>query len=280
MTDTPKADGGAALLPCPFCGCAMRLNQEPRHSYWGPEGSHKSVCLIANIDFADFADRNRAIKEWTARAPTPAPMAAGGEVVGAMLRSADGKLTGDPWAARKGPDFPLRAGESVVPVFATSPPAPMAAGGEHDAGKGALDPWRGLPLDLAPRDGTIVRLCVNYTDMEPWLPLEDANIAWTIGGNNFDNDGQDEWRFAGWSWQQDLWCEGKGKVIGWSPFDNSPPVARASSPTRAGDGELRLIGAASRALGYLEASPEAAAQHIAELLRAALCATDAGGAGK
>jgi hypothetical protein len=80
------------------------------------------------------------------------------------------------------------------------------------------------PIETAPKDGTIVRLLVNFTEH----PLEDDNekpIA-TIGGNCGDNTGEDQWQFAGWSWDQDCFTEGEGEVVGWMPMlDTSAPSA-------------------------------------------------------
>lgn len=76
-----------------------------------------------------------------------------------------------------------------------------------------------LPMETAPKDGTIVRLLVDYSGEDACHPLEDANQAWTVGGNTDGNTGADlGWRFAGWDWSQDQFCEGKGTPIGWLPF--------------------------------------------------------------
>lgn len=81
--------------------------------------------------------------------------------------------------------------------------------------------WR--PMKTAPKDGTIVRLLVDYRG-DGCHPLEDAEITHTIGGNTDGNTGLKEgWKFAGWSWEQDCFCEGRGKPIGWLPFAAVPP---------------------------------------------------------
>lgn len=79
-----------------------------------------------------------------------------------------------------------------------------------------------LPIELAPRDGQILRLLVRYReDEEPghWTPLEDDFVSWTIGHNSLDNTGEDRWAFVGWDWCQDHYLEAaSGTVVGWLPF--------------------------------------------------------------
>jgi len=74
-------------------------------------------------------------------------------------------------------------------------------------------------MGSAPRDGTILRLLVDYSGEDADHALADtADTAWTIGHNNFDNDGEDAWLFAGWCWSHDHYTQGEGKVVGWLPF--------------------------------------------------------------
>jgi hypothetical protein len=82
-----------------------------------------------------------------------------------------------------------------------------------------------MPIELvtnsmvnAPRDGTMVRLLVDYADGGG--PLEDAQIAWTIGFNGLEGTGEDEWKFAGWCWTHDHFTQGSGKPVGWLPWSN------------------------------------------------------------
>lgn len=81
--------------------------------------------------------------------------------------------------------------------------------------------WR--PMESAPRDGTMVRLLVEFTDHA----TEDAETAPTIGACNDDNVPEDErigWQFAGWCWDHDHFTEGKGTPVGWLPMlDTAPP---------------------------------------------------------
>ncbi len=100
-------------------------------------------------------------------------------------------------------------------------------------------------METAPTDGTMVRLLIDYSpqanhaDIDktegagyvwPWTPLEDAEQAWTIGFNNFQNTGTAEWQFVGWDWAQDVFVQGRGKPIGWLPWEN--PEAALSTTGR------------------------------------------------
>lgn len=75
-----------------------------------------------------------------------------------------------------------------------------------------VDEWRDMAS--APRDGTMVRLLVEFEEHS----TEDADQAPTIGANNFDHDGEDRWQFAGWCWSHDHFVEGKGVPVGWLPM--------------------------------------------------------------
>ena len=76
--------------------------------------------------------------------------------------------------------------------------------------------WRDMAT--APRDGTMVRLLVEFTEHA----TEDADHAPTIGANNFENDGEDRWQFAGWCWSHDRFTQGQGEPIGWLPMLDEP----------------------------------------------------------
>ena len=83
--------------------------------------------------------------------------------------------------------------------------------------------WRDMAT--APRDGTMVRLLVEFTEHA----TEDADQAPTIGANNFENDGEDRWQFAGWCWSHDHFTQGKGEPIGWLPMLDEPRRIAASN---------------------------------------------------
>src|SRR5690606_942024 len=88
------------------------------------------------------------------------------------------------------------------------------------------DPVRARPIETAPRDGTIIRLLVEFEDHA----TEDTEgPAWTIGHNSRDNTGDDEWQLAGWCWNHDHYTEGRGKPVGWlpmvDPLASTPPSA-------------------------------------------------------
>lgn len=74
------------------------------------------------------------------------------------------------------------------------------------------------PMDTAPRDGTLLILWIGADD-DRANPLEDSEHATpTIGFNHFDDNGLDEWQFAGWDWNGDDFDKGRGTPIAWSRF--------------------------------------------------------------
>lgn len=73
-------------------------------------------------------------------------------------------------------------------------------------------------MSVAPKDGTMVRLLVDYR--EGGAPLDDVAKAWTIGFNNLGNTGEDLWQFAGWCWVHDHFTQGSGTPVGWLPWCN------------------------------------------------------------
>lgn len=78
------------------------------------------------------------------------------------------------------------------------------------------------PMDTAPRDGTVVRLLVQF---EEHLIEDTDEPAWTIGACNDDLVPDDErtgWQVAGWCWEHDHFTEGKGTPVGWLPMLDSP----------------------------------------------------------
>lgn len=85
-----------------------------------------------------------------------------------------------------------------------------------------------LPIESAPKDGSLIRVLVEFED----YPLNDDNLPqWTVGFNNLGNTQVDEWQFVGWSWQSDRFCEGTGTPVGWLPMlDAARGVAPALGP--------------------------------------------------
>lgn len=82
------------------------------------------------------------------------------------------------------------------------------------------------PMETAPRDGTMVRLLVQF---EENATEDTPEPAWTIGACNDDNVGEDErigWQFAGWCWAHDHFTEGKGAPVGWLPLLDSQAVGK------------------------------------------------------
>lgn len=121
---------------------------------------------------------------------------------------------------------PVDGGDAIVDVshWMDLPPPPGGwepGASSDDEEAPAPEQWR--PMETAPADGTIVRLLVDYSGEDACHPLEDAPITHTIGGNTDGHTGLSEgWKFAGWSWEQDCFCEGRGKPIGWLPFAPVP----------------------------------------------------------
>lgn len=83
-----------------------------------------------------------------------------------------------------------------------------------------------LPISTAPKDGTLILLWL-ANDEEKEHPLEDtADLSVTIGFNNFNHDGEDTWKFAGWCWSHDHYTEGKGTPVAWIPIPRSAYIPR------------------------------------------------------
>lgn len=79
-----------------------------------------------------------------------------------------------------------------------------------------------LPMESAPRDGTLVRLMVNFTEH---ATEDNPGPSPTIGSNNFECDGEDRWLFAGWCWTHDHFTQGEGSPVGWLPMLDAEPAA-------------------------------------------------------
>lgn len=96
---------------------------------------------------------------------------------------------------------------------------------------GVVEP---LPMDTAPRDCTMVRLLVNFTDH---ATEDTAGPAWTIGAYPSDDE-SGGWQFAGWCWTHDHFTEGEGTPIGWLPMLAAAPAASGAHPDALPDGTL------------------------------------------
>lgn len=76
----------------------------------------------------------------------------------------------------------------------------------------------------APRDGTLLQLIVSHGNDGSSDGFDDNDPSRTMGFNNFDNDGEDAWKFPGWSWSHDFITEqGKGNPIAWALMLPLPP---------------------------------------------------------
>jgi len=80
--------------------------------------------------------------------------------------------------------------------------------------------WK--PIEEYKKDGTLVILLVCNGNNPNSHPLEDEVYSRTIGFNNYENDGEDEWHFAGWDWEQDVFREGHARVVKFFPLPDIP----------------------------------------------------------
>lgn len=75
------------------------------------------------------------------------------------------------------------------------------------------------PMEMAPRDGSMLRLLVQF---EEHATEDTTEPAWTIGAYS---EGADCWQFAGWCWTHDHFTEGRGAPVGWLPMLDDVPRA-------------------------------------------------------
>lgn len=88
------------------------------------------------------------------------------------------------------------------------------------------------PMGTAPKDGTIVRLLVRFTE-GAFEDVEPGVATWTIGQNGADHHPEDdEWLFAGWNWEQDCFTQGEGEPVGWLPLHGELTAAQEAAPRR------------------------------------------------
>jgi hypothetical protein len=81
-------------------------------------------------------------------------------------------------------------------------------------------PW--LPVNTAPKDGTMLRLQVRFSSHS----TEDDEVGVTIGFNSLNNTGEDYWEIAGWDWTHDRFTAANGEVVGWLPMLGHSDVVR------------------------------------------------------
>lgn len=125
----------------------------------------------------------------------------------------------DAWASASVPAFLVAAcpDDEANRIVATNDWKAMLSASPAPSGQGVSGEVA-HGMDSAPKDGTMIRLLVDYTDGGG--PLDDALVAWTIGFNDLDGTGVDEWKFAGWCWTHDHFSQGSGTPVGWLPWSN------------------------------------------------------------
>lgn len=89
--------------------------------------------------------------------------------------------------------------------------------------------WQWQPMDTAPKDGTLVLLLIAPSEERDHALEDTAEASRTIGHNNFDNDGEDRWQFAGWCWSHDHYTEGEGMPSAWAPLLKQPSPVQGDS---------------------------------------------------
>lgn len=91
-----------------------------------------------------------------------------------------------------------------------------------------------LLIETAPKDGTLLRLLV---DFERHATEDSAGPTPTIGANGCLNDGEDVWKFAGWDWGCDCFTEGEGVPVGWLPL-HAPSFEQAQPALTVWEGTM------------------------------------------
>ncbi|WP_122975155.1 Lar family restriction alleviation protein [Pseudomonas fulva] len=229
----------AQLSPCPHCGqqdafveqldsdasvviCQGRIDEYSACLARGPVGVQQHEC-------EDQPGHDQAVKDWNKRAavvPHPDPIA---WMVGTAF-----------WWTKE--EAERDAAETGLPIVGLGPMTGAANIEQHqgepeacshewtDDGEFMLvctacgaqenhDPkWRDMAT--APRDGTLVRLLVEFT--EHATEDRESMPSPTIGANSYDHTGEDVWQFAGWSWEQDCFTQGQGEPVGWLPLLDTP----------------------------------------------------------
>lgn len=110
-----------------------------------------------------------------------------------------------------------------------------------------------LPMGTAPKDGTMLRLLVQYENCS----FNDSNEpCWVCGFNLADNTGIDKWQFPGWSWVHDYILEASddGKPLGWLPMLTTTQPAEQREPLTPDEIDLIAADGMRNALGGIYAT--------------------------
>lgn len=197
-----------------FDTCAWLANWKPEP----PEGEHWRLAMIHDTEdgpAAVFVRPLAMIMEAltataTAELKKPAPAAPGIDLATAIRNCCE--------AERADPDHPDTIWINVNDLTAIMQQCVIDASTAQAAPGIDLAP---RPMATAPRDGTMLRLLVQFDDH---ATDDTKEPAWTIGHCSKPHpDDDDNWQFAGWCWDHDHFTEGKGTPVGWLPLIDASP---------------------------------------------------------
>lgn len=183
----------AALLPCPFCGCAVKLEKthKNRHEiygerqWWGVRCTNNvNVGGTCAIEAIPTASPEAAIERWNRRAPAIAPPVAAdaeplevmranfedwymthtSDIKAAPLGSRDSMLQWSSWIAARSGNYVARGGWQISPMPWGPAGAPVAAG--------SVDTMQRYDLTMSWGE-TVMEDCTSGD----WVRYDDA-IAW------------------------------------------------------------------------------------------------------
>jgi len=214
----------AKLLPCPFCGSddvsmsfsATLQSPEPAARFVECEDCAACGAGVTIVDGDDDAAKAAAVVAWNTRVTSPAGQEASRAAPPAMDREAV-ETAAD---VKRSIIRQLSVQPDYDRVILSQTDWDIVLSALSTLSADAIRQAEGIrPMVDAPKDGTMVRLLVDYSDGGGALE-DDHPRSWTIGFNGFEDTGEDEWKFAGWCWSHDHFTQGSGEPVGWLPWSN------------------------------------------------------------